>query len=165
MKRWLVSLVVASTAIIGPSTYAKDKLAKVDEAAPPEAVARFLMGTRLGYITCSGKYRAYLEKRDLYDLVNDGQPNPRMALPSNEEAAACVHETMYKGKSLHDSAAKQTGTPAAKTALREYMTAWEASLTSLQAKQPEKPREFEARQKKQEARLDELQRRVETTAK
>jgi hypothetical protein len=72
---------------------------------------------------------------------------------------------MYKGKSLHDSAAKQTGTPAAKTALREYMTAWEASLSSLQAKQPEKPREFDARQKKQEARLDELQKRVETTAK
>jgi hypothetical protein len=165
MKRWLVSLVLASMAVIGPSTHAKDKLAKVDEAAPPEAVARFLMGTRLGYITCSGKYRAYLEKRDLYDLVNDGQPNPRMVLPSNEEAAACVHETMYKGKSLHDSAAKQTGTPAAKTALREYMTAWEASLSSLQAKQPEKPCEFDARQKKQEARLDELQNRVETTAK
>jgi len=165
MKRWLVSLVLASMAIIGPSVYAKDKLAKVDETAPPEAVARFLMGTRLGYITCSGKYRSYLEKRDLYDLVNDGQPNPRMALPSSEEAAACVHETMYKGKSLHDSAAKQTGTPAAKTALREYMTAWEASLASLQAKQPEKPREFDARQKKQEARLDELQKRLEASAK
>ena len=165
MTRLLVSLVLASMAIIGPSTYAKDKLAKVDEAAPPEAVARFLMGTRLGYITCSGKFRSYLEKRDLYDLVNDGQPNPRMALPSNEDATACVHETMYKGKSLHDSAAKQAGTPAAKTALREYMTAWEASLGSLQAKQPEKPRDFDARQKKQEARLDALQQRVESTAR
>ena len=165
MKRWLVSLVLASMAIIGPSTYAQDKLAKVDEPAPPEAVARFLMGTRLGYITCSGKYRTYLEKRDLYDLVNDGQPNPRMALPSNEEATACVHETMYKGKSLHDSAAKRAATPASKSALREYMTAWEASLTSLQAKQPEKPRDFDARHKKQEARLDELQKRVESTAK
>jgi hypothetical protein len=165
MARLLVSLVVASLAMAGPLAHAQDKLVKVDEPAPPEAVARFLMGTRLGYITCSGKYRAYLEKRDLYDLVNDGQPNPRMALPSNEDATACVHETMYKGKSLHDSAAKRTGTPAAKTALREYMTAWEASLTSLQPKQPEKPRDFDARQKKQEARLDELQKRVESTAK
>ena len=165
MTRLLVSLVLASMAIVGPSSHAKDKLAKVDEAAPPEAVARFLMGTRLGYITCSGKYRSYLEKRDLYDLVNDGQANPRMALPSNEDATACVHETMYKGKSLHDSAAKQAGTPAAKTALREYMTAWEASLGSLQTKQPEKPRDFDTRQKKQEARLDELQQRVESTAR
>lgn len=165
MARLLVSLVMASMAIVGTVALAQDKLVKVDEPAPPETVARFLMGTRLGYITCSGKYRTYLEKRDLYDLVNDGQPNPRMTLPSNEEATACVHETMYKGKSLHDTAAKRTGTPAAKTALREYMTAWEASLTSLQPKQPEKPRDFDARQKKQEARLDELQKRVEATAK
>jgi hypothetical protein len=165
MARLLVSLVMASMAIVSPMALAQDKLVKVDEPAPPETIARFLMGTRLGYITCSGKYRTYLEKRDLYDLVNDGQPNPRMALPSSEEATACVHETMYKGKSLHDSAAKRTGTPAAKTALREYMTAWEASLTSLQPKQPEKPRDFDARQKKQEARLDELQKRVEATAK
>ena len=165
MARLLVSLVLASMAMIGTSGHAQDKFAKVDEAAPPEAVSRFLMGTRLGYITCSGKYRTYLEKRDLYDLVNDGQPNSRMALPSNEEATACVHETMYKGKSLHDSAAKRAATPAAKSALREYMTAWEASLTSLQPKQPEKPRDFDTRQKKQEVRLDELQKRVESTAK
>ena len=165
MTRLLVSLLLASMALVGPSVHAKDKLARADEPAPPEAVARFLMGTRLGYITCSGKYRAYLEKRDLYDLVNDGQANPRMAAPSNEEATACVHETMYNGKSLHDSAAKQAPSAAGKTSLREYMTSWEASLTSLQAKQPEKVREFDARQKKQEARLDELQKRVEATAK
>jgi hypothetical protein len=152
-------------AMIGSSALAQDRLAKVDEPAPPEAVARFLMGTRLGYITCSGKYRAYLEKRDLYDLVNDGQSNPRMALPSNEEATACVHETMYKGKSLHDTAAKRASTPAAKTAMREYMTAWEASLTSLQSKQPEKLREFDNRHKKQEVRLDELQKRVEASVR
>lgn len=165
MTRLLVSLVLASMAMIGASAHAQDKLVKIDEPAPPEAVARFLMGTRLGYITCSGKYRAYLEKRDLYDLVNDGQPNPRMAAPSNEEAVACVHETTYKGKSLLDSASKRAGTPAAKTALREYMTAWEASLVALQPKQAEKPREFDARNKKQEARLDELQKRVESTAR
>src|SRR5512141_1639180 len=115
MARLLVSLLLASMALVGPSVYAKDKLTKVDEPAPPEAVARFLMGTRLGYITCSGKYRSYLETRDLYDLVNDGQANPRMAMPSNEEATACVHETMYKGKSLLDSAAKQAPSPAGKT--------------------------------------------------
>ena len=165
MSRLLISLVLASIAAAAPSVKARDSLMKAEEPAPPPVVSRLLMGTRLGYITCSGKYRSYLEKRDLYDLVNDGQPNSRMALPSNEDAAACVHETMYKGKSLHDSAAKQAGTPAAKTALREYMTAWEASLGSLQAKQPEKPREFDSRQKKQEARLDALQQRVESTAR
>ena len=162
MARMLVSLLLASLAFVIPTAHAKDTVAKAEEAAPPEAVARFLMGTRLGYITCSGKYRSYLEKRDLYDLVNDGSANPRMAQPSSEDASACVHETTYKGKSLHDAAAKQATTPAAKTALREYMTAWEASLISLQGKQPEKLRDFDIRQKKQEARLDELQKRLET---
>ena len=167
MTRLLVSLVLASIAFIAPSIHAKDQLVKAEEPAPPPAVARLLMGTRLGYITCSGKYRSYLEKRDLYELVSDdGFATPRrMDPPSTEEATACVHETVYKAKGLHDAAAKQVGTPAAKTALREYMTAWEASLTSLQSKQPEKPGEFDARQKKQEARLDELQKRVESTAK
>ena len=136
-------------AIFMPSAHAKDAVAKVAEPAPPEAVARFLMGTRLGYITCSGKYRSYLEKRDLYDLVNAGQANPRMSQPSNEDATACVHETTYKGKSLYEAAARQTAAPAGKTALREYMTAWEASLVALPAKQPEQLREFDARQKKQ----------------
>jgi len=161
MARMLITLLLASLAFVVPTAHAKDAVAKAEETAPPEAVARFLMGTRLGYITCSGKYRSYLEKRDLYDLVNDGQANPRMAQPSNEDASACVHETTYKGKGLHDAAAKQATTPAAKTALREYMTAWEASLISLQAKQPEKLRDFDVRQKKQEARLDELQKRLE----
>jgi hypothetical protein len=162
MLRLLVSLVLASLAI-GAS--AKDMQVKAEEAAPPEAVARFLMGSRLGYITCSGKYRTYLEKRDLYDLVNDGKTSGSMTPPSNEEALSCVHETMYKGRSLYDSAAKNAAAPAARSALREYMTAWEASLTGLLAKQVEKPRDFEARQKKQESRLDELQKRVEATAR
>ena len=113
---------------------------KVEEPAPPPAVARLLMGTRLGYITCSGKYRAYLEKRDLYELVSDdGIATPRrMDPPSADETTACVHETVYKAKGLHDVAAKQAGTAAAKAALREYMTAWQASLTSIESKQPEK---------------------------
>ena len=165
MARLLVSLVLASMAIFIPSTHAKDVVAKVAEPAPPEAVARFLMGTRLGYITCSGKYRTYLEKRDLYDLVNDGKASARMEMPSSEEATACVHETTYKGKSLYEAAAKQTSAPAGKTALREYMTAWEASLVALPAKQPEKLGEFDARQKKQEARLDQLQARVEAQSR
>ncbi len=162
MLRLIVSLLLASTAL---GAHAKDMVVKADESAPPEAVARFLMGSRLGYITCSGKYRTYLEKRDLYDLVNDGKASEKMTPPSNEEAVACVHETMYKGRSLYDAAAKNAAAPAAKTALREYMTAWEASLAGLPAKQVEKPREFEARQKKQEARLDELQKRVEASAR
>ena len=125
------------------------------------------MGTRLGYITCSSKYRSYLEKRDLYELVSDdGVATPRrMDVPSAEETTACVHETMYKARSLHDAAAKQAATPSAKSALREYMTAWQAPLTSLEAKQPENPRDFDTRHKKQEARLDDLQKRVESTAK
>ena len=160
----VVTVVLAFLAALAPAVDAKDKLAKVEEPAPPPAVARLLMGTRLGYITCSGKYRSYLEKRDLYDLVNDGQPNPRMTMPSAEEATACVHETVYKARGLHDAAAKQAASPAAKTALREYMTAWEASLKTLESKQPEKLREFDLRHRKQEARLDELQKRVESTA-
>jgi hypothetical protein len=167
MKRLLVCLLLASTVVAAPSVPAKDPMRQVDEPAPPPAVARYLMGTRLGYITCSGKYRSYLEKRDLYELVSDdGIATPRrMDPPSPDETTACVHETVYKAKGLHDAAAKQAGTPAAKTALREYSTAWQASLTSLQSAQPESPREFDARQKKQEARLDELQKRVESTAK
>ena len=167
MARLLVSLVLASIAVVAPALQAKDQLVKVEEPAPPPAVARLLMGTRLGYITCSGKYRAYLEKRDLYELVSDdGIATPRrMDPPSADETTACVHETVYKAKGLHETAAKQAGTPAAKAALREYMTAWQASLTSIESKQPENPREFDARQKKQEARLDELQKRVESTVR
>jgi hypothetical protein len=166
MARVLASLVLAALAAIGSPLQARDKAARMEEPAPPPAVARFLMGTRLGYITCSGKYRSYLEKRDLYELVSDdGLATPRrLDTPSTEETAACVHETAYKAQSLRDAAARHATTPAAKTALREYTTAWEASLRSLDAKQPEKPREFDARQKKQEARLDELQQRVESTA-
>jgi hypothetical protein len=167
MTRLLVSLMLAAVAAIASPVDAKDQRMTVDEPAPPPAVSRLLMGTRLGYITCSGKYRAYLEKRDLYELVSDdGIATPRrMDLPSSEDTTACVHETVYKAKGLHEAAAKQAGTAAAKTALREYMTAWQASLTSIESKQPENPREFDARQKKQEARLDELQRRVESTAR
>jgi hypothetical protein len=167
MTRLLVFLMLAALAAISSPVGAKDQRMTVDEPAPPPAVSRLLMGTRLGYITCSGKYRAYLEKRDLYELVSDdGIATPRrMDPPSSDETTACVHETVYKAKGLHDAAAKQAGTAAAKTALREYMTAWQASLTSIELKQPEKPREFDARQKKQEARLDELQRRVESTAR
>lgn len=165
MARLIVSWLVAAAALFGASAGARDSVVRFDEKAPPEAVARFLMGTRLGYITCSGKYRTYLEKRDLYDLVNDGKSSARMEMPSSEEATACVHETMFKGKSLYDAAAKQAPAAAGKTALREYMTAWEASLNALQPRQPEKPREFDTRHKKQEARLDELQKRVETTTR
>ena len=167
MTRLLVSLMLAAVAAIASPVDAKDQRMSVDEPAPSPAVSRLLMGTRLGYITCSGKYRAYLEKRDLYELVSDdGIATPRrMDPPSSDETTACVHETVYKAKGLQDAAAKQAGSTAAKTALREYMPAWQASLTSIESKQPEKPREFDARQKKQEARLDELQRRVESTIK
>lgn len=167
MARLLISIALVSIAVVAPSLHAKDQLVKAEEPAPPPAVARLLMGTRLGYITCSGKYRAFLEKRDLYELVSDdGIATPRrMDLPSSEDTTACVHETVIKAKGLHDAAAKQAATPGAKTALREYMTAWQASLTSIESKQPEKPREFDARVRTQEARLDQLQKRVESTAR
>ena len=167
MVRLLVSLVLASIAAVGSPVEAKDKVAKVDDAAPPPAVSRFLMGTRLGYITCSGKYRAYLEKRDLYELVSDdGIATPRrMDPPSTEETTACIHATVYKAQGLRDAAAKQAMTPAAKTALREYTTAWEASLRSIESKKPENPREFDARQRALDASLERLQARVEETTR
>ena len=165
MARLLVLLLLAWATTVGGVAHAKDVVAKVDEPAPPEAVARFLMGTRLGYITCSGKYRSYLEKMDLYTLVNDGKASSRMEQPSNEDSAACVHSTVLKGKSLYNDAAKHAAAPAGRTALKEYMTAWEASLGGLQPAQPEKLRDFDTRNKKQEARLDELQKRVESQAR
>jgi hypothetical protein len=166
MTRSLVSLLLASTAALLPAVHAKDRLATVAEPAPPPAVARYVMGTRLGYITCGGRYRTFLERRDLYELVSDdGIATPRrLEPPSIEETTACIHETAYKAQGLREAAAKFATTPAAKTALREYATAWEASLRSLESKQPESPREFEARLRKQESRLDELQRRLETAA-
>jgi len=85
--------------------------------------------------------------------------------PSTEETTACVHETVYKARGLRDAAAKHAMTPAAKTALREYTTAWEASLRSIEAKKPESPREFDARQKALDASLDRLQARVEETTR
>jgi hypothetical protein len=157
---------VALTITLGWTTVAeaREVQSKVADPAPPEAVARFVMGTRLGYITCSGKYRSYLEKLDLYTLVNEGQSNPRMSEPSNEAASACVHETLLKGRSLYSEAARNTAA-GGRTALQEYMTSWEASLTALQPKQREKLREFDVRHKKQEARLDQLQAQLEAKAR
>jgi hypothetical protein len=162
----LAVVTLALLAAVG-SAMAREAVAsaKGDDAAPPPGVSRFLVGTRLGYITCSGKYRAYLEKVDLYVLVNQGQGNPRMSQPSSEESSACVHETLLKGRSLYGDASRHATAAAAKTALKEYMTAWESSLAGLNAKQPERVREFDARQRKQEARLDELQARLESTTR
>lgn len=166
MTHRFVVIALALLAIVGSAT-AREAVAtaKADEAAPPPGVSRFLVGTRLGYITCSGKYRAYLEKVDLYVLVNQGQGNPRMSQPSSEESSACVHETLLKGRSLYGDASRHANAAAAKTALKEYMTAWEASLAGLNPKQPERLRDFDSRQRKQEARLDELQARVESTTR
>lgn len=135
------------------------------EKAPPEGVARFLVGTRLGYITCRGEARTYLEKADLHMLVTQGRPSDRMEAPSDEVARTCVHDTLAKGRGLYEEATRQAAAPAARTALKEYMTAWEASLGALQAGKAEAPRDFEARHRKQEARLDELQARVESTSR
>ena len=164
MAQILVAVIWVVLAALSSPVQSREAVAKVDDKAPPAGVSRFLVGTRLGYITCSGKYRTFLEKWELYALVNEGQSNPRMSQPSSEESSACVHETLLKGRSLYADAGKHAASPAARTALKEYITAWEASLNTLHAKQPEKLRDYDVRQKKQEARLDELQARLEATA-
>ena len=44
-------------------------------------VSKFVMGTRLGYITCSEKYKTYLEKWELYALMTEGQREPKARRP------------------------------------------------------------------------------------
>jgi hypothetical protein len=134
--------------------------AKVADEAPPEGVSRFLMGTRLGYITCSNHYRTYLEKRELYTLVNPNQ-TASTAPPSDEASAACVHETLLKGRSLYGDASKHATSPAAKAALRDYYTAWEQSLQSLRQPAPEQVRAYRERQQRTVSQLDTLQEKLE----
>jgi hypothetical protein len=139
---------------------AQDKSA---DAAPPETVSRFLMGTRLGYITCSNEHRAFLEKWDLYALMNEGQTSPKGTPPSDESSSACIHETLLKGRGLYNDAAKHSASPAARAALREYMTTWESSLQAIRQPQRETPRSYRDRQQQVESRLNALQVRLESS--
>ena len=82
-----------------------------------------------------------------------------------QDYRACVQETLVKGRDMYGSVSKQTSTTASKAALKDYQTAWEGSLSTLGRAGGEKPAEYRARQSKVLARLDELQRKLETQAK
>ena len=139
---------------------------KAADDAPPEAVSRYVVGTRLGYITCSNKYREYVDKWERFALVNEGQNTVTGSPPADEDYRACVQETLVKGRNMYGPASKQTSTTSGKAALKDYQTAWEGSLTALgRAGGGEKAREYRTRQGKMQARLDELQRKVEAQAK
>ncbi len=149
--------VVAMLSISGPTSA---QVRAADEA-PPEAVSRYVVGTRLGYITCSNKYRDYVDKYDRFALVNEGLTTVTGSPPSDEDYRACVQETLVKGRDMYGPATKQASTTASKAALKEYQTAWESSLSNLGRAGGEKPAEYRTRQSKVQARLDELQRNVE----
>ncbi len=139
---------------------ASAQTARVDPTPTP-AVSQFVMGTRLGYITCSEKYRAYLEKWELYALVTEGQKDPRGTPPSDSEVADCVHQTALRGGGLYKDALKSAGTPKAKAAYSEYMAAWDDALKGIRKPGRETVQQYRARQKKVEARLNALQSKLE----
>jgi hypothetical protein len=163
MKRFLVVPLAAAFIAIGGGAA---QAAKSDaDDAPPEAISKFVMGTRLGYITCTGKYRSYLEKWDLYALMNEGQSAPKGSPPTDEDTSACVHETLLKGRNLYGTALKETPAAAAKSAMKDYMTVWEGALKDVRRAEREKPQDFRVRQRKVEARLDALQATLEAKAR
>ena len=138
---------------------------RAPDPAPPEAVSRYVVGTRLGYITCSDKYRDYVEKYDRFARVNEGQNTVTGSPPSDEDYRLCVQETLVKGRGMYGPASKLASTTPSKAALHDYQTAWESSLSTLGRPAGEKPSEYRARQNKVLARLDELQRKLEAQAK
>jgi hypothetical protein len=162
MKTLLVASLATAVIAIGGTAHAAKSTA---DDAPPEAISKFVMGTRLGYITCSGKYRSYLEKWDLYALMNEGQAAPKGSPPTDEETSACVHETLLKGRNLYGTALKETPAAAAKSAMKDYMTVWEGALKDVRRAEREKPQDFRVRQRKVEDRLDALQSKLEATAR
>lgn len=161
--RMLLSAAAVSIAAVLGSAAAQ---VRAPDNAPPEAVSRYMVGTRLGYITCSNKYRDYVDKWERFSLVNEGQNTVTGSPPPDDDYRACVQETLIKGRNMYGSASKaQLSTPT-KAALKEYQTAWESSLTTLSRPGGgEKPHQYRARQAKVQARLDELQRKVEAQAK
>ena len=126
-------------------------------------VSKFLVGTRLGYITCADKYRGYLERWELYALVTEGQRNPTGTPPSDSEVTDCIHMTGIKGQALYKDALKVATAPKSKTAFEEYMTAWNASLKDIRKSDRETVSAFRARTRKVEERLNQLQSRLEAT--
>jgi len=164
MKRRTIGLFAVAAVMVSLSSSGVAQIRPPDEA-PPEAVSRYVVGTRLGYITCSNKYRDYVDKYDRFALVNEGQNTVTGFPPSDEDYRACVQETLVKGRGMYGPASKQVSTTTAKSALKDYQTAWEGSLSNLGRPGGEKPAEYRARQSKTQAQLDELQRKVEAQAK
>ncbi len=158
----LLSAVVVVMAGITTSGAAQVRAA---DDAPPEAVSNYVVGTRLGYITCSTKYRDFVDKWDRFSLANEGQNTVTGSPPPDGDYRACVQETLVKGRSLYAPALKQVSTAAGKAALKDYQAGWESSLSTLGRPGGERPAEYRARQAKVLARLDELQRKVEAQAK
>ena len=164
MKRKTMVLFAVAALMASVSGSGVAQVRAADEA-PPEAVSRYLVGTRLGYITCSNKYRDYVDKYERFALVNEGQNTVTGSPPSDGDYRACVQETLVKGRDMYGPASKQISTTAAKAALKDYQTAWESSLSNVGRPGGEKPSEYRARQSKVQARLDELQRKLEAQAK
>ena len=158
----LLACVLGFTAAGVPATAAA-QVARIDPAPTP-AVAQFVMGTRLGYITCSEKYRAYLEKYELYALMTEGQRAPEGTPPSDADVADCIHQTALRGTSLYKGAVAAAGSPKARAAFSEYMTAWDAALKTIRKPQRETVQQYRARHKQVEEKLDALQQRLESAA-
>jgi hypothetical protein len=135
--------------------------AAVKESNTAPAVSKFVMGTRLGYITCSDKYRSYLEKWELYALVTEGQKDPQGVPPADSEVADCVHQTALRGSALYKDALKGATTPKARSAFSEYMVAWDASLKGIRKPERETVQQYRVRQKQVEDKLNGLQSKLE----
>ena len=131
------------------------------EPTPIPAVSQFVMGTRLGYITCSEKYKTYLEKWELYALVTEGQRAPQGTPPTDAGVADCIHQTALRGNALYKDALKSAETPKAKAAFSEYMVAWDGALKSIRKPVRETVQQYRVRQKQVEERLNSLQARLE----
>ena len=134
------------------------------EPTPTAEVSKFVMGTRLGYITCSEKYKAYLEKWELYSLVTEGQRAPQGTPPSDAEVADCIHQTALRGNALYKDALRSAETPKAKSAFSEYMVAWDGALKSIRKPGRESVQQYRVRQKQVEERLNALQARLEISS-
>jgi len=156
-----------SAAVILAATVGIDAASiREPDAAPPESISRYMVGTRLGYITCSNKYRDYVDRWDRFSLVNEGQNTVTGTPPSADDYRGCIQETLAKGRNMYGSAAKFASTNSAKAALKDYQSAWEGSLNTLgRTGGGEKPFEYRSRQSKVQAQLDQMQRKVETLAK
>ena len=164
MKRKTMGLFAVAAVMVSLGSSGVAQIRAPDEA-PPEAVSRYVVGTRLGYITCSDKYRDYVDKYDRFALVNEGQNTVTGSPPSDEDYRVCVQETLLKGRGMYGPASKQVSTTAAKAALKDSQTAWEGSLSNLGRPGGEKTAEYRALQSIMQVRIDALERKLEAQVK